>query len=270
MPSAVKLRDDFSAIQLRALAKRPKNAHRSRRLLSLAAVREGMDRGEAAKIAAWAARRCATVIASMRRVRTASSTIGRAARRCAFLPINSPTWLRLSRPVQTGRLTASCAGYLFGGICPARGVGTALALPFTDTEAMQLHLDEISRHVSDGAHAVLLLDRAGWHTTAKLDMPSNITPIFLVMGRPQASTMTLCGHHADGQSPALRPPFSSCRRAVRFGCRAIDRVNIAQLGAHQRRTAEATIRASLNDEIGCRRWSRDYKRRDNPAFGSPT
>jgi hypothetical protein len=46
-----------------------------------------------------------------------------------------------------------------------------LALPFADTEAVQLHLDEISRHVARGAHAVLLMDRAGWHTTAKLEAP---------------------------------------------------------------------------------------------------
>lgn|SRR5277367_651014 len=64
-------------------------------------------------------------------------------------------------------------------VCPARGVGAALALPFADTEAMQLHLEEITRHVAEGAHAVLLLDRARWHTTAKLDMPHNITLIFL-------------------------------------------------------------------------------------------
>src|SRR5580658_6472960 len=69
--------------------------------------------------------------------------------------------------------------------CPARGVGAALALPFADTEAMQLHLEEISRHVAEGAHAVLLLDRAGWHTTAKLDTPSNITPIFLPSRAPE-------------------------------------------------------------------------------------
>ena len=61
--------------------------------------------------------------------------------------------------------------YLFGAICPARGVGAALALPYADTDMMQLHLDEISRNVAAGAHAVLLLDRAGWHTTGKLDMP---------------------------------------------------------------------------------------------------
>jgi transposase len=44
---------------------------------------------------------------------------------------------------------------------------------------MQLHLDEISRTVAEGACAVLLLDRAGWHTTSKLVVPDNITQIFL-------------------------------------------------------------------------------------------
>jgi transposase len=75
--------------------------------------------------------------------------------------------------------------YLFGAICPARGRGAALALPFADTRAMQLHLDEISRHVAKGAHAVLILDRAGWHTTGKLRMPANITPILLPSRAPE-------------------------------------------------------------------------------------
>jgi transposase len=50
MPAAVKLRDDYSAEELRAVARRSKDVNQSRRLLSLAAVRDGMDRGEAAKI----------------------------------------------------------------------------------------------------------------------------------------------------------------------------------------------------------------------------
>jgi transposase len=75
--------------------------------------------------------------------------------------------------------------YLFGAICPARGVGAALALPYADTDMMQLHLNEISRNVTEGAHAVLLLDRAGWHTTGKLVVPENITPIFLPSRAPE-------------------------------------------------------------------------------------
>jgi transposase len=58
-------------------------------------------------------------------------------------------------------------------------------LPYADTDMMQLHLDEISRNVAEGAHAVLLLDRAGWHTTGKLDVPKNITPIFLPSRAPE-------------------------------------------------------------------------------------
>ena len=50
MPSAVRLREDYSAKELRALARRSKDVNQSRRLLSLAAVRDGMDRGSAARI----------------------------------------------------------------------------------------------------------------------------------------------------------------------------------------------------------------------------
>jgi len=77
------------------------------------------------------------------------------------------------------------SAYLFGAICPARGVGAALAMPFADTEAMQAHLDEIGRTVAGGAHAVLLLDRAGWHTTDKLRVPRNITLIWLPSRSPE-------------------------------------------------------------------------------------
>ena len=52
MPSAVRLREDYSAEDLRRLARRSKDVNQSRRLLSLAAVRDGMDRGAAAKIGA--------------------------------------------------------------------------------------------------------------------------------------------------------------------------------------------------------------------------
>jgi len=81
------------------------------------------------------------------------------------------------------------SAYLFGAICPARGVGAALALPFADTEAMQMHVDEIALHVAKGAHAVLLLDRAGWHTTGNLHWPKNITPILLPSRSPELNAV---------------------------------------------------------------------------------
>jgi transposase len=75
--------------------------------------------------------------------------------------------------------------YLFGAVCPERGVGAALALPECNTEAMQLHLDEIARHVAPGAHAIILCDQAGWHTTEKLRVPGNITIEFIPPRSPE-------------------------------------------------------------------------------------
>jgi hypothetical protein len=94
-------------------------------------------------------------------------------------------WARRgTRPCQPADQRYDSA-YLFGAICPSRGTGAGLALPYADTEAMQLHLDAISRRVARGAHAVLLLDRAGWHTTANLKIPKNMTLIFLPSRAPE-------------------------------------------------------------------------------------
>jgi transposase len=50
MGSAVKLRTDFSAGELRRLAKVAKDVNQSRRLLSLAAILDGMSRQDAARV----------------------------------------------------------------------------------------------------------------------------------------------------------------------------------------------------------------------------
>ena len=50
MATAVRLREDFSASDLRALATKTKDANQARRLLALAAVRDGQDREAAARI----------------------------------------------------------------------------------------------------------------------------------------------------------------------------------------------------------------------------
>ena len=65
--------------------------------------------------------------------------------------------------------------WIFGAICPERGVGAALVLPRCNTEGMQWHLEEISSQVKPRAHAVLIVDQAVWHMTDKLTVPSNIT-----------------------------------------------------------------------------------------------
>jgi transposase len=72
-----------------------------------------------------------------------------------------------------------------GAICPARGTGAGLALTKCNINAMQLHLAEISRTVEPDAHAVLLMDRAGWHVSEQLNVPQNISIVFLPPRSPE-------------------------------------------------------------------------------------
>jgi transposase len=50
---------------------------------------------------------------------------------------------------------------------------------------MSLHLQEISAAVAPGAHAVLLLDQAGWHGSRDLAVPDNITLMALPPRSPE-------------------------------------------------------------------------------------
>ena len=83
--------------------------------------------------------------------------------------------------------------YLFGAICPERGTGAAWVLPFCNTQAMQLHLNEIARQVAPGAHGVVILDQAGWHTTKKLKVPQNITLMPLPPRSPELNPAETSG-----------------------------------------------------------------------------
>ena len=66
------------------------------------------------------------------------------------------------------------SAYLFGAVCPERSTGAAIVMPEVNVEAMNEHLAEISRRVSVGAVALLVLDGAGWHSSPRLNVPENI------------------------------------------------------------------------------------------------
>ena len=82
------------------------------------------------------------------------------------------------------------SAYLFGAICPQRGVGAAMVTPAADTDMMNLHLAKISTQVAPGAHAVLVCDGAGWHQRGKqLQVPGNITLLSLPPYSPELNPM---------------------------------------------------------------------------------
>lgn len=51
---------------------------------------------------------------------------------------------------------------------------------------MNLHLQEISTQVAPGAHAVLIVDGAGWHKPGgRLNIPENVSLLFLPPYSPE-------------------------------------------------------------------------------------
>jgi len=77
------------------------------------------------------------------------------------------------------------SAWLFGAICPSRGVGAALVLPEANTDAMNRHLAEISQAVAPGAHGLIVMDQARWHTTGALVLPDNLSLLHLPPVSPE-------------------------------------------------------------------------------------
>ena len=94
-------------------------------------------------------------------------------------------WARRgSRPRQPQDQRSALAS-IFGAVCPARAKGAALVLPRADTEAMQPHLEEISRTGAPHAHGILVMDKAGRHAPAALKVPANLSILYLPPHSPE-------------------------------------------------------------------------------------
>ena len=62
-------------------------------------------------------------------------------------------------------------------------------MPRADTHAMNAHLAEIAKTVRPGAHAILVLDGAGWHSAKALRIPQNITLMRLPPYAPELNSI---------------------------------------------------------------------------------
>ena len=98
-------------------------------------------------------------------------------------------WAERGTRPRAPRDTRYTSGYIFGAVCPERAEAAALIMPHADTSAMNAHLCEIARTVAAGAHALLILDGAGWHGSAKREVPDNITLLKLPPYAPELNPM---------------------------------------------------------------------------------
>ena len=93
-------------------------------------------------------------------------------------------WLRGRRP--PGRRDKRFEwAYLFAAIEPGTGADVALVLPEATTTTMSLFLAEFAASLPADVHAVLVLDRAGWHGARALAVPPNGTLVPLPPYSPE-------------------------------------------------------------------------------------
>jgi transposase len=108
---------------------------------------------------------------------------------------------------------------IFGAVCPDRATGAARVMPHANTEAMNAHLAEISRHVAPGAHALLVLDGAGWHSSRSLIVPDNITLMPLPPSSPERNPVENLWQYLRQNTLANRV-FDSYDATVNASCAA--------------------------------------------------
>lgn len=84
--------------------------------------------------------------------------------------------------------------YLLGAACPATGQTCGLLSPTLNTDVVNLFLKQLSQELAAGVHAVLVWDQAGYHTSNELQIPANISVIYLPPYSPELNPMENLWH----------------------------------------------------------------------------
>jgi transposase len=113
-------------------------------------------------------------------------------------------WARKGSRPRVARQQQFIYSYIFGAVCPAEDKGAAVIMPYANTHAMQVHLEEIAQNVSEGKHAVVVLDKAGWHISKDLKIPENISLLALPPYSPELNPQEQVGRQMKHNDLANR------------------------------------------------------------------
>jgi|SRR5215210_7529760 len=80
--------------------------------------------------------------------------------------------------------------YVFSSVCPQTGELYSLILPSCNTHTMQLFLNGLAEQYNR-YRIILLVDKAGWHTSLKLFIPENISIWHLPPYSPELNPVEL-------------------------------------------------------------------------------
>ncbi len=128
-------------------------------------------------------------------------------------------WAKTGTRPRVVRQRQFLSTYIFGAVCPGTGDSSAIIMPESNTEAMLTHLQCISNAIETGRHAVVVMDRATWHTTDKLKKFSNLTLVFLPPTSPELNPIEQVWQYLRDTSLANRC-FKTYEDILEAGCDA--------------------------------------------------
>jgi transposase len=85
--------------------------------------------------------------------------------------------------------------YVLTAACAATGAAVGLVMPELNTAVVNRFLEEFSRGLAPGVHAVLLWDNAGYHTSGGLVVPPNVSLIGLLPYSPELNPVENLWHY---------------------------------------------------------------------------
>jgi transposase len=104
-------------------------------------------------------------------------------------------WARKGSRPRAVRQTGFTSLYVLAAVCAATGAVSALIMPELNTAVVNLFLEQFSRELPAGVHAVLIWDGAGFHTGAELVVPSNVSLIQLPPYSPELNPVENLWHY---------------------------------------------------------------------------
>src|SRR5512147_341307 len=95
--------------------------------------------------------------------------------------------------------------FVLVAVCVSTGEASALIMPELNAEVVNLFLEQFSRELPAGVHAVLIWDGAGYHVSAKLVVPSNVSLILLPPYSPELNPVENLWHFLRAHHWSNRP-----------------------------------------------------------------
>ncbi len=104
-------------------------------------------------------------------------------------------WAKTGSRPRAVRQTQFDSLYVMGAACPQTGQTIGFLAPHLDTNIINVFLEQFSRELLPGVHAVLVWDQAGFHTAKALQVPTNVTILPLPPYSPELNPIENLWHY---------------------------------------------------------------------------